>query len=131
MTESELKQRLKPQMEIVPTSIHRNEDGSIDICWNDGMESQLSALELRSACPCANCRAKRLEPKPVDKPLLPVLTPAEAMPLTVVKMLPVGNYAYTVVFSDGHDSGIFSIEYLRHLGQQSNEPSPENGHAEE
>lgn len=29
---------------------------------------------------------------------------------------PVGNYAIQPVFSDGHDTGIFSWEYLHHLG---------------
>jgi DUF971 family protein len=31
---------------------------------------------------------------------------------------PVGNYAVKPVFDDGHDSGIFSWEYLYHLGAQ-------------
>jgi DUF971 family protein len=30
---------------------------------------------------------------------------------------PVGNYAYSVAFSDGHDTGIFSLELLRRLGR--------------
>lgn len=29
---------------------------------------------------------------------------------------PVGNYAIKPVFSDGHDTGIFSWDYLHHLG---------------
>ena len=31
---------------------------------------------------------------------------------------PVGNYAVQPVFSDGHDTGIFSWDYLYHLGAQ-------------
>ncbi len=31
---------------------------------------------------------------------------------------PVGNYAVKPVFSDGHDSGIFTWDYLYHLGSQ-------------
>jgi DUF971 family protein len=27
-----------------------------------------------------------------------------------------GNYAYAIAFSDGHSSGIFSLELLRQLG---------------
>jgi DUF971 family protein len=33
-------------------------------------------------------------------------------------MKPVGNYAYAISFSDGHDTGIYTIEYLRELGDQ-------------
>jgi DUF971 family protein len=31
---------------------------------------------------------------------------------------PVGNYAVQPTFSDGHDTGIFSRDYLYHLGSQ-------------
>ncbi len=30
---------------------------------------------------------------------------------------PTGNYAIKISFDDGHDSGIYSWEYLRHLGE--------------
>jgi len=36
----------------------------------------------------------------------------------VVDLEPVGNYAIKPVFSDGHDSGIFSWDYLYFLGSQ-------------
>jgi DUF971 family protein len=36
----------------------------------------------------------------------------------IVELEPVGNYAVKPVFSDGHDSGIFSWEYLYFLGSQ-------------
>jgi DUF971 family protein len=47
---------------------------------------------------------------------LPVITAAEARPLELLGMQPVGNYAYTIAFSDGHDTGIFTFELLRELG---------------
>lgn len=34
----------------------------------------------------------------------------------VVSLEPIGNYAVKPTFSDGHDSGIFSWDYLYHLG---------------
>jgi DUF971 family protein len=34
----------------------------------------------------------------------------------IVSIEPVGNYAVKPVFSDGHESGIFSWSYLHHLG---------------
>ena len=36
----------------------------------------------------------------------------------VVQLAPVGNYAVQPSFSDGHDSGIFSWDYLYMLGSQ-------------
>ena len=32
-------------------------------------------------------------------------------------MKPVGNYAYSIEFSDGHDTGIFTLEFLQSLGE--------------
>ena len=36
----------------------------------------------------------------------------------IVQLEPVGNYAVKPVFSDGHDSGIFSWDYLYYLGAE-------------
>jgi DUF971 family protein len=38
--------------------------------------------------------------------------------VNIVELEPVGNYAVKPVFSDGHDSGIYSWDYLYHLGSQ-------------
>ena len=36
----------------------------------------------------------------------------------IVELEPVGNYGVKPIFSDGHDSGIFSWDYLHFLGSQ-------------
>jgi DUF971 family protein len=36
----------------------------------------------------------------------------------ITAIAPIGNYAVKPTFSDGHDSGIYSWEYLYHLGSQ-------------
>lgn len=36
----------------------------------------------------------------------------------IVSLEPVGNYAVKPTFSDGHDSGLYSWDYLYRLGQQ-------------
>ena len=38
--------------------------------------------------------------------------------VTLLNLAPVGNYAVQPTFSDGHDSGIFSWDYLYELGQR-------------
>ncbi|MDI1269202.1 MAG: DUF971 domain-containing protein [Polaromonas sp.] len=38
--------------------------------------------------------------------------------VTVVELEPIGNYAVKPVFSDGHESGIFSWDYLHFLGSE-------------
>ena len=41
--------------------------------------------------------------------------------VTVVEIEPVGNYAVKPTFSDGHDTGLFTWEYLYFLGVQEQE----------
>ena len=38
--------------------------------------------------------------------------------VTLLDLQPVGNYAIKPTFSDGHDSGLFTWDYLYHLGSQ-------------
>ncbi|MCA9132034.1 MAG: DUF971 domain-containing protein [Planctomycetales bacterium] len=103
---------------LSPTSITRQGPASVAIAWSDGSQLLYTASVLRSKCPCATCREKHGAQTPAEKPrTLPVLALAEAQPLTIEHMRPVGNYAYNIAFSDGHDSGIYTFELLRELGQ--------------
>ena len=102
-------------MNAVPTKLALVAANRLRIGWSDGTTREYPAQELRDRCPCATCREKRANPQP--PPLLPVLSPAETQPLTIRGMSPVGNYAYAIAFSDGHDTGIYTIDYLRELGQ--------------
>lgn len=99
-----------------PTKLERAAGQMLHIEWSDGARRQYTYQELRDACPCATCREKRNAPQQ-PAALLPVLSAAEARPLEIAGMRPVGNYAYSIEFSDGHDSGIFTFELLQQLGQ--------------
>jgi DUF971 family protein len=94
----------------------RSGGNAIGIEWSDGARREYSFRQLRDACPCATCREKRTG-APAPKNLLPVLSAAETQPLTVTKMEPVGNYAYSIEFSDGHGTGIYTLDLLRGLGR--------------
>ena len=39
--------------------------------------------------------------------------------VAISKMEPVGNYAVRIVFDDGHDTGIFTWDYLHTLGHET------------
>ena len=97
-----------------PTKIERTPDHRLAITWSDGERRLYRYKELRDACPCATCREKRNAPK--DPFALPLLSDAQLQPLAIAGMKPVGNYAYTIAFSDGHDTGIYSFELLKSLG---------------
>jgi DUF971 family protein len=107
-------------MSVYPTGLSLPAPDRLLIEWSDGARLVTRVKELRANCPCATCREKytqeAIAPKPADLKSLPVLTDAQLQPLRIVKMLPLGNYAYNIAFSDGHDSGIFTFELLRELG---------------
>jgi DUF971 family protein len=41
--------------------------------------------------------------------------------VNVLELEPIGNYAVKPVFSDGHESGLFTWDYLYHLGADQSE----------
>jgi DUF971 family protein len=100
-----------------PTKLERVGEKELEITWGDGQRRRYTFRELRDHCPCATCREKHGKADDQPASLLPVLTPAETQPLRIAGMKPVGNYAYSIAFSDGHDTGIYTFELLRALGR--------------
>lgn len=107
-------------MNVSPEKLALADPGRLVIQWSDGQRREYSVRELRDRCPCATCREKRSQPPPPATSLT-VLSPAELRPLALVDMKPVGNYAYSIAFSDGHDTGIYTLEFLRELGREMTE----------
>jgi DUF971 family protein len=99
-----------------PTGLEREGDQALRITWNDGSVRRYTLQELRDACPCATCREKK-SGRSAKPHALPIVTPAQMQPLQIAQMKPVGSYAYSIVFSDGHDTGIYTLELLKQLGQ--------------
>jgi len=102
-------------MSVQPQQLKMLSPETLQIKWADGEVRQYSVSELRANCPCATCREKNKAPPP-PATSLPVITTAEAQPTRITKMEPMGRYAYAIHFSDGHDTGLFTLEALRELG---------------
>jgi DUF971 family protein len=101
-------------MNVNPTKLELVGGNALRITWSDNQVRDYAFRELRDACPCATCREKRKAPPATA--LFPIVTEAEIRPLRITAMKPVGNYAYSIEFSDGHDTGIYTLESLRDLG---------------
>lgn len=104
-------------MEIHPVGLEKTDSRCLRIAWSDGQVLDIPFGKLRGACPCATCKEKKKGEASRPKSSLSILSAAEAVPLDIAQMRPVGNYAYNVAFSDGHSSGLFTIELLRELGE--------------
>ena len=82
------------------------------ITWDDGHNEVIQLKLLRDECPCAGCKGEVLFGK-VYKPA-PLSVFQEGM-YDLGALTPVGQYAIQAVWKDGHDTGIYSWEYLRAL----------------
>ena len=104
-------------MSVHPTKLERRGDRGLKIAWSDGQVREYACRELRDRCPCATCREKNKQSQGTAD-LLPVLGIEETRELRIEGMRPVGNYAYCIRFSDGHDTGIYTFEFLLHIAEQ-------------
>ena len=105
-------------MNVYPTSLQLIEEDLLRIGWSDGQQREYTVRQLRDSCPCATCRDKTEKPAASASPLQ-ILSPEETQPLRISGMKPVGNYAYAIAFSDGHATGIYTLEQLRELGRET------------
>lgn len=101
---------------IYPVGLQRLDGGGLAIDWSDGQRRRYRAMGLRDACPCATCREKDKGSRAKPAAMLPVLSAAQARPLEILAMQPAGRYAYSIQFSDGHHSGLYTFDYLHRLG---------------
>ncbi|MBM3994776.1 MAG: DUF971 domain-containing protein [Planctomycetes bacterium] len=96
-----------------PVALKKEGEDRLIIEWNDGHRSEYLWTHLRVQCPCAGCREEREQPPDPFR----ILKPGELVPLKPVSISPIGHYAYKIVWSDGHDSGLFTLEHLRRICQ--------------
>jgi DUF971 family protein len=109
-----------PANSIIPTKVRvkKTEGTGVEIEWKDGHKSAWNFVWLRNACPCATCHEDREntgrlpgEAKAKKQTLLQMY---EA-PVRPLEVTPVGKYAIRFKWNDGHESGIYSWEYLRRV----------------
>jgi len=97
---------------IEPRQIIEESDSEISINWSDDAETKYDAPNLRRACPCAGC----INEWTGEKILKADLVSAD---LSFSSIAIVGRYALNFNFSDGHDTGIYSFNYLRQLAEKN------------
>ncbi|MBQ4839396.1 gamma-butyrobetaine hydroxylase-like domain-containing protein [Pseudoalteromonas luteoviolacea] len=89
------------------TKLHyHRQSKQLDISFDDGMKVTLSAELLRTHSPSAEVQGHSPEQAQL------VLNKQN---VTLNAIEPVGHYAVRLCFDDGHNSGLFSWQYLRKL----------------
>ncbi len=97
---------------IEPREISQESNRRLRITWADEQVCEYEAARLRRACPCAHCVNEwtgelTLKPEAISDEV-------QIDDLSVV-----GRYALNFRWSDGHETGIYSFQYLRDLCESS------------
>jgi len=87
----------------------RRAENLLEISFSDGFRAALPAEYLRVESPSAEVQGHI----PAQRQLV-----AGKRDVAITGIEPTGNYAVRLTFSDGHDTGIFSWDYLHLLGQE-------------
>ena len=85
------------------------------IKWDDGSESFISLETLRRCCPCAGCKGETDIMGNLHKNPEPPLT---SKAFELIRFAAVGGYAIQPVWADGHNTGIYSFDYLKRVAKE-------------
>jgi len=92
-----------------PTEIRLNRDNaSLDIDFDDGQNFSIPIELLRVESPSAEVQGHSADQKKWIGGKRGVM---------ITEITPVGNYAVTITFDDGHDSGIYTWNILYRFGE--------------
>jgi len=96
------------QISVWPTEIRLNpEKNQLNVTFDDGESFSYPAEFLRVLSPSAEVQGHSPEQR--------VTVPGKKSVL-VKAVEPIGNYAVRIIYDDGHDTGLYSWEYLHELG---------------
>ena len=91
-----------------------NSDQILKIKWADDHISEFPLFGLRKNCPCVECRGGhshmgRFEPQ------LFLVEPTRTY--KIVSAEQIGNHALKITWNDGHNSGMYRWDLLRHMDE--------------
>lgn len=98
-----------------PRHLDLDKQRGLTIEWADGRRSFYPIELLRVMSPSAEARQQREAAKTNPLHVLPTRAARHHGPLTALDAELVGNYALRIRFSDGHETGLYTWEYLRRL----------------
>ena len=91
-----------------------NTDQTLTIEWADGHKSEFSLFGLRKNCPCVECRGGHSQMGQFE-PQLFLVEPTRMY--KIVSAEQIGNHALKIVWNDGHSSGMYRWDLLRHMDE--------------
>lgn len=104
-----------------PTHIAISKSKGIKIDWSDGLSSDFQLAFLRDRCPCATCTGAHGTAPQKSNYSQDASSPFQMYQpkLKIDRVAPVGSYAIQIYWSDGHNTGIYTWEYLRQIATEA------------
>jgi DUF971 family protein len=108
---------------MTPKQIKIFEKKKLQIVWNDGNESKIDLKYLRDECPCASCKGETVLMK-TYRPAKPTTTTPEMYKINNIETI--GGYAIQITWKDGHNTGIYTWDYLKQLDKDQSDNTKHN-----
>jgi DUF971 family protein len=83
---------------------------AVHLEWSDGTVIDLPYVDLRFACPCAACVDEHTGIRTLKRESIP-------SDIRITRVEPVGRYALSLTWSDGHATGMHSYDSLWELSR--------------
>ena len=96
---------------IIPPKIDLK-DRSVTFGWQNGTESTITYKKLRGNCKCAICIDEHTEEQIQDPQKVSV-------DIKILEVFPLGNYAISIRWDDGHSSSIYPYKQLKELAEDT------------
>ncbi len=88
--------------------------------WPDGSETQVENRKLRLNCGCANCVDEMSNERKISEADI-------QKRVCAMEVKTIGNYAVSIKWSDGHDTGLYPFAMMKALGDEESEVAGVNG----
>lgn len=98
-------------MALTPIQIEPYSPSEMFMGWNTGEKFAVPYVELRFYCPCAGCIDEHTGQRTLKRTSIrPDIRP--------IQVQPIGRYAIQIIWSDGHDTGMYHYDRLFELCQK-------------
>lgn len=95
-----------------PASIKKSTPTELTITWDDEHTTIYTLEQLRDNCPCAGCSGETILFREYHAPEHDKTIPGR---YELNNIQPVGSYALQLTWGDGHNTGIYTYEFLLRL----------------
>jgi DUF971 family protein len=80
--------------------------------WDDNSTSSIPLNKLRKFCPCATCMTDR---ENQNNSFIPIFHSGQTR---ISRINKIGNYAISITWEDGHNTGIYEFLFLKNLSDK-------------